>query len=344
MFFKVQLTVLSAQTQHTKVLDLMKKFTMAAAKILNTMKPLIDAGAKFQSVAVIKETFSHIMKITEEMKTETKTTQLRYMEIQHEIQKQIAKRNEELAREKKEMEKQLAKLDKENREKDEVLIDPKSKRNIWTTQAARLAHIRDRGAVVGAGTIAALPFGFTAGGMAAGGMALGGVFPAGGITSLFGLFQTGVTDRYLSTAAEQVISEKQDEIRQLHEQRKKVLKQLSTLKKLKMKTESLREAHAQLGNVDKHFTRSIEFWSNMAAALKALRDESTPGSVFVSQIVNPKLAKKFTISIGRAQKDFKFIEDICSDYVQKSVKEIFTLYKFLLVPIDSVAFAQHGYP
>jgi hypothetical protein len=49
--------------------------------------------------------------------------------------------------------------------------------------------------------------------------------------------------------------------------------------------EILREAHAQLGNVDRQFTRIIEFWSGMSAALKILRDDK--------QIENPKHADRF---------------------------------------------------
>jgi hypothetical protein len=40
----------------------------------------------------------------------------------------------------------------------------------------------------------------------------------------------------------------------------------------------------------------------MAAAVKALRDESTSGSVYLAQIENQKFSKRFQVSIGRAEK------------------------------------------
>ena len=64
----------------------------------------------------------------------------------------------------------------------------------------------------------------------------------------------------------------------------------------------MKKAHAHLGNIDRHFTRIIEFWSNMAAVVKALRDESTSGTVYFTQIVNSRLAEKFKKSIFRVKK------------------------------------------
>jgi hypothetical protein len=65
--------------------------------------------------------------------------------------------------------------------------------------------------------------------------------------------------------------------------------------------ESLREAHAQLGNVDRQFTRIIEFWSGMSAALKILRDDTTASKSYLLQIENPKHADRFKKSIERAE-------------------------------------------
>ncbi|XP_053407959.1 uncharacterized protein LOC128559662 [Mercenaria mercenaria] len=150
---EVRLTAHSARTQHLMTSGLMKKFTVTAAHIVNTMIPMIlDAVVELQSAAVVKQIFGQIIKIAEEMKTETETTQQRYMKIQTEVQKNMASvtsRNKKVVSEKErirvemEREKQLAKaaklaqeeLDEEKQKMEEELTVLKSNRDKWMEQA-----------------------------------------------------------------------------------------------------------------------------------------------------------------------------------------------------------------
>ncbi|XP_053406926.1 uncharacterized protein LOC123546645 isoform X1 [Mercenaria mercenaria] len=362
---EVRLTAHSARTQHLMTSGLMKKFTVTAAHIVNTMIPMIlDAVVELQSAAVVKEIFGQIIKTAEEMKTETEATQQRYMEIQTEVQKNMASvtsRNKEVVSEKErirvemEREKQLAKaaklaqeeLDEEKQKMEEELTVLKSNRDKWMEQAGHAGRSMGEEKTVFDSVLS--PGAALGGGI--GGVAVGLI--SAGVNFFTGLFRSDKRQKHFhklmdayresQNSVERVMGQKRDVIGRMHEQRKEALERLSTLKKLGMETanlgnvESLREAHAQLGNVDRQFTRIIEFWSNMAAALKALRDESTSGSVYLSQIENPKHAERFKASIGRAEKGWKFFGRICSDYVQESDTEIYTLYNFLSAPIDSMA-------
>ena len=65
--------------------------------------------------------------------------------------------------------------------------------------------------------------------------------------------------------------------------------------------ESLKEASLHLGDVDRQFTRIVNFWENMAATLKYLKDNVKSGEVYLKKIETPKYADRFKNSIGRAE-------------------------------------------
>ncbi|XP_060551086.1 uncharacterized protein LOC132712689 [Ruditapes philippinarum] len=87
----VRMTAHSARTQHIMTAGLMKKFTVTTAHIVNTLIPMtLDAVTELQSGEVVKEIFGQIIEIAEEMKIETESTQKRYLEIQAQIQENMA--------------------------------------------------------------------------------------------------------------------------------------------------------------------------------------------------------------------------------------------------------------
>ncbi|XP_053406936.1 uncharacterized protein LOC128559426 [Mercenaria mercenaria] len=70
----VRLMAHSARTQHLMTSGLMKKFAMTSAHIVDTMIPqLSDAVCELKSEAVVMDIFGQIIKIAEEMKTETES-------------------------------------------------------------------------------------------------------------------------------------------------------------------------------------------------------------------------------------------------------------------------------
>jgi hypothetical protein len=68
--------------------------------------------------------------------------------------------------------------------------------------------------------------------------------------------------------------------------------------------ESLREASAHLGDVDKQFTRLIKFWSNMAAVLEFLKNDTKAGEVYLKKIEKPQYAGRFKKSLSRSEQAF----------------------------------------
>jgi len=89
--------------------------------------------------------------------------------------------------------------------------------------------------------------------------------------------------------------------------------------------ESLKEASLHLGDVDRQFTRIVNFWENMAATLKYLKDNVKSGEVYLKKIENPNYADRFKKSIGRAER--VLLIDALLIYVP---------YRSNLIPVGSV--------
>ncbi|XP_052236506.1 uncharacterized protein LOC127848220 isoform X2 [Dreissena polymorpha] len=135
-------------------------------------------------------------------------------------------------------------------------------------------------------------------------------------------------------------------VERMHAQRKEAHQRLAKMKELSMhhaglgNVESLREASLHLGDVDRQFTRIIQFWENMAATLKYVKEDVRSGEVYWKKIEDERYAQRFKNSISRAVKDWQFFGKICSDYVQESDTEIMQLYNFLSSPIDHMSNAD----
>ncbi|XP_045189028.2 uncharacterized protein LOC123546644 [Mercenaria mercenaria] len=364
---EVRMTAHSARTQHIMTAGLMKKFTVTASHIVKTMIPMIlDAVTELQSAEVVKDIFGQIIQIAEEMKVETESTQKRYLEIQAQVQENMAnvsKRNKFVIDEQKrlnlemEREKQLARAaelarEELNEEKQRMEAELKllqSKREeCWTNAEEVRKETNDSNSERTFLDSVLSPGSALAGGVQ--GAAIG--ILSSTVNFFTGLFHSNKRSNNLSklmdayresqNAVERTSDKRRDVIVRMQTQRKEALERLATLKKLGSETatlgnvESLREAHAQLGNVDRQFTRIIEFWSGMAAALKILRDDTTSSKSYLLQIENPKHADRFKKSIERAENGWKFFGRICSDYVQENDTEICSLYNFLSAPIDNM--------
>ncbi|XP_060551082.1 uncharacterized protein LOC132712688 isoform X2 [Ruditapes philippinarum] len=279
---EVRLTAHSARAQQLMTNGLMKKFTVTAAHIVKTLIPMIiDAVVELQSPEVVKEIFGQIIKIAEEMKTETEQTQKRYLEIQTEVQKNMASvtsRNKEVVSEQERLkweidrEKQLARaaklaqeeLDKEKKKYEEELKTLTADKEKFRKQAEMTNKKMN-----GKSTKKTIFDDVLSPGAALSGGIAGTVtsFISAGVNMFTGLFRSDksqknfekLMDAYRDNqkAKERVMGAKLDVIGRMHEQRKEALERLATLKKLGMQTanlgnvESLREAHAQLGNVDR---------------------------------------------------------------------------------------------
>ncbi|XP_060559517.1 uncharacterized protein LOC132719699 [Ruditapes philippinarum] len=142
---------------------------------------------------------------------------------------------------------------------------------------------------------------------------------------------------------EKMLEKNQDMIGRMCEERVNALERLAKIRTLAMaevgigNAECLREASAHLGDVDKQFTRLIQFWCNMAAVLEFLKNDTNAGEVYLKKIENSKYAERFKKSISRSEQGWSNFGRICQDYIVESDSEIGILYAFLSSPIDSMS-------
>ncbi|XP_052236492.1 uncharacterized protein LOC127848212 [Dreissena polymorpha] len=365
---EVRMTAHAARSQHLLTSGLMKKFTVTAGHIIKTMIPMILDAVDLQDRDIIIDAFGQIIQNAESMKKESEDTRSSYLTLQTEVQRNMASvndRNKHVVKEserlKLEMERQeqmaraasLAQkeLEEEKKRMEEDLETLKGQRDRMfqvAEGAGRDMSVDDDTNFLGDSIrpSAAMGGGF--------GVVLEVVGKA--VNFFTSMFKGDKKkDRYKELmkgyqAAEDNVHRAQQErrgvVERMHAQRKEAHQRLAKMKELSMhhaglgNVESLREASLHLGDVDRQFTRIIQFWENMAATLKYLKEDVRSGEVYLKKIEDERYSQRFKNSISRAEKDWQFFGKICSDYVQESDTEIMHLYNFLSSPIDHMSNAD----
>ncbi|XP_052236501.1 uncharacterized protein LOC127848219 [Dreissena polymorpha] len=362
---EVRMTAHSARSQHLMTSGLMKKFTVTAGHIVNTMVPMILDAVELQDRDIIIDVFGQIIENAEAMKKESEDTRTSYLKLQTEIQKNMAfvnDKNKHVIKESErlkvqmEREKQMAKaaalaqkeLEEEKKRMQDDLALLKGQRDQMFKNAegaGRDMSVEDDTTFLDAGIRPSAIMG--------GGVGIALEFVGKAVNFFTSMFKGDKKkDRYKELmkgyqAAEENVhraqKERRDVVERVNEQRKEAHQRLAKMKELSIQqsglgnVESLREASLHLGDVDRQFTRIIQFWENMAAILKYLKEDVRAGEVYLKKIENEKYAERFKKSISRAEKDWQFFGKICSDYVQESDTELRALYNFLSSPIDHMS-------
>ncbi|XP_060560833.1 uncharacterized protein LOC132720672, partial [Ruditapes philippinarum] len=87
---QVRKTANNARTQHLMTIGLMKKFTLTAGHIVNTMIPMILDAVELEDRDIIFDCFGQILDMANDMKKEAENTQQRYHVIQAQVQGNMA--------------------------------------------------------------------------------------------------------------------------------------------------------------------------------------------------------------------------------------------------------------
>ncbi|XP_052771064.1 uncharacterized protein LOC128210751 [Mya arenaria] len=361
---EVRMTAHSARTQHLMTSGLMKKFTATSFHIVKTMIPIILDAVELQDRDIIIEAFGQIIENAETMKKESEDTRTSYLNIQTDIQRNLASvndRNKDIVDKKKKIEieklreEEMAKaaqlaqkeLDQERKRIDDELKTLKSYRDRMyeSADAAGKAMTQDNDTTfmssVGPSEAMVGPSAFVMTIATSLGNILTNVFKGDRKMKMYKELQKNyqASEENVHRASQ----ERRQVIDRVNEQRKEALIRLAKLKELTLQeaslgnVESLREASMQLGAVDKQFTRIILFWENMAATLKFLKEDVKSGEVYLKKIEEERYAERFKKSIGKAERDWRFFGRICSDYVQESDTQINHLYNFLSSPVDHMS-------
>lgn len=362
---EVRTTANNARTQHLMTNGLMKKFTVAASNIVNIMIPMILHAVELQDKDIVVDCFAKILDTAKNMKKEAEDTQQRYHVIQSQVQGSMAtivEKNKKVLNEAKrrqimmEREKELLKASqlkekqlKEEKQKMEKEFETlKEYRDQMKEEAVKsITQQEDL-----EGNISFLDAAISPGTALVGGMeTVIGVLSAGVnlFQSLFGTKEKksqakSVQEAFLNsqTSVEKMFEKNQEVIDRIYDERVNALERLAKIRTLAMadvgigNAESLREASAHLGDVDRQFTRIIWYWDNMVAVLYYLVEDNKAGEVYLKKIENPKYAEIFKKSIARSEQGWSNFGRICQDYNAESESEIGKLYAFLSSPIGSM--------
>lgn len=365
---QVRETANNARMQHLMTNGLMKKFTLTARHILDTIIPMILDAVELQDKDIIVGCFAQIIEMAKDMRKEAQDTRERYIVIQTQVQGNIAtigtKRKEVLDENKRraiemERQKELLKASKlkekqlkEEKEKmDKELENLKQYRDQIKEDSVNILkeHGKDDGgsSFLDAAIVPAIALGGNIG------LVIGVIGALGVAVNLFkSVFDKKKVSKvqsmqeafkYSQVAVERLFEKNQDLISHLHDERVNALQRLAKIRTLAnaevgiCNAESLREASAYLGTVDKQFTRIIEFWNNMEAVLEFLKNDTKAGEVYLKKIENQKYAERFKKSISRSKQGWSTFGRICQDYIVESDSKISILYAFLSSPIDSMS-------
>lgn len=363
---QVRETANNARMQHLMTNGLMKKFTLTARHILDTMIPMILDAVELQDKDIIVGCFAQIIEMAKDMRKEAQDTRERYIVIQTQVQGNIAtigtKRKEVLDENKRraiemERQKELLKASKlkekqlkEEKEKmDKELENLKQYRDQIKEDSVNILKKQGKDDEESSFLDAAIVPCIALGGNI--GLAIGVIGVIGAVNLFKSIFDKKKVSKVQSTqeafknsqvAVERLYEKNQDLISHLYDERVNALQRLAKIRTLAnaevgiCNAESLREASAYLGTVDKQFTRIIEFWNNMEAVLEFLKNDTKAGEVYLKKIENPKHAERFKKSISRSKQGWSTFGRICQDYIVESDSKISILYAFLSSPIDSM--------
>ncbi|XP_060580421.1 uncharacterized protein LOC132737181 [Ruditapes philippinarum] len=364
---KVRMTAATAQMLHLQSAELMDKFSVTSAHIVETMIPIIlDAVLDLKDEELVKDALDMIIEQAEDMKQEAEKMRDGYKDAYTGLQENIGDVliwNQHVDNEKKRLKEDMeteknnlraAKRAQEELDEEKQAID----NNLEMLQSDR-AMFREQAGMAGGNMAANGNDGFIegmkVGASVAGGIGafVGGVL--GGISDLFNRDKRMEEFKVLmgaymeaQRAVERGFDRKRNVLSRIHEQRTLAYKHLGDLKKLAIQdanygdVKMIQNALDQLKTAQIEFTRIIQHWSAIVTTLSVLKSNSKPGKLFLKKIEDPKYVERFQTTLEHEKQGWAFFRNICDSFVRSSRRDIYELYKFLSADIDRMAASKRS--